>query len=391
MRNVIFLFSCVFWTLFLKAQDTSCVTAVSQVQQDSLVRFVNILTGRKSFDLNGETRFIESRYATHPGNNLAADYLKQTVTGYGFEVQDIPFSASGRNIVAFKNGTVNSKQAYLLCAHYDCVGNSTMAFQGADDNASGSAAILEAARVLRSVSFPYTIILAFWDEEEIGLLGSKAFAPDGPIGFWDVKATINLDMIGYDGNKDSLALIHTFSVGQSVALAARLAELSNVYQVGLRTRIKNPGDKSTDHNSFWNVGATAVGLTEDYDADFNPHWHLWSDSIENMHLLYFAEMSKLAIAAICDMGRSGVITGITPSQNLRDFFVYPNPVSDQLHIVSLQPLMGTLTIYNVLGIIVCSYPIHSKEYTLNTELFSPGYYTLEIRTAEGHFVRSFLK
>lgn len=392
MRLSSLLFSgALFLTFCSRGQDTSCVTAVSQVQEDSLVRFVKILSGRESFISNGRTQLIESRYATHPGNNLAADYLKQTVTGYGFTVQDIPYRASGRNIVAYKNGTDDIKQAYILCAHYDCVGNSTLAFQGADDNASGAAALLEAARVLQSVAFPYTIILAFWDEEEIGLLGSKSFAPDGPIGFWDVKATINLDMIGYDGNSDSLAMIHTFPVGQSVSLASRLAELNRLYQLGLRTGIKNPGDKSTDHTSFWNVGATAVGLTEDYDRDFNPNWHLWSDSIENMHLPYFTRMSKLAIAAICELSRNGVLTGITPSQTLTEFWVYPNPVSDKLHIVSPQPLMGTLTIHNVLGAIMCSYPIHASEFTLNTESFSSGYYTLEVRTPEGAVVRSFVK
>lgn len=381
----------IIFTLAANAQEPECAAALLQVKQDSLVQYVKILSGREVATINGQSETIESRYATHPGNSLAAAYIKQTVTQYGFSVQDIPYSASGRNIVALKNGTDNNKQAYILCAHYDCVGNSTMRFQGADDNASGVAALLEAARVLQSTNFPYTIILAFWDEEEIGLLGSKSFAPDGPLGFWDVKAAINLDMIGYDGNHDSLGLIHTFPVGNSVSLAAKMAEMNTKYKTGLQTRIKNPGEKATDQQSFWTVGATAIGFTEDYDADFNPNWHLWGDSIENMHLDYFTEMSKLAIAAICDISKTGRLTSISEYAQLQ-FVMYPNPVSDVLVIRLSKPISnGVLKVYDVAGKCLQQHLFRGVEFTLQTHELSPGYYRVEIISAEGKMNESFVK
>lgn len=364
--------------------------AINKVSQDSLVYFVKALSGREAVVINGQSHIIESRFATHLGNIVAADYLKQTLTQYRFLVEDIPFSNSGRNIVAFKNGKVNTKQAYILCAHYDCVGNATMKFQGADDNASGAAALLEAARVLQSVDFPYTLILAFWDEEEVGLLGSKAFAPDGPVGFWDVKATINLDMIGYDGNVDSLAMIHTFPVGNSVSLAQKIMEVNTRYQTDLQTTIKNPGNKSTDHNSFWNVGATAIGLTEDYDKDFNPNWHLWGDSIENMHLPYFTKMSKLAIAAICDITQTGRLTGLKDFPTL-DFSIYPNPAFNALTLQLNAAINGTVRIYNVMGKEIFKHSIDITNNVLNLEELPAGYYVLEVKSGDAIVQKSFIK
>ncbi|MES2780156.1 MAG: M20/M25/M40 family metallo-hydrolase [Bacteroidota bacterium] len=373
------------------AQESECATALLQVKQDSLVHFVKVLSGRQAVVINGQSEVIESRFATHPGNNLAAEYIKQTVIGYGFNVQDIPFSSSGRNIVAFKNGTDIITQAYILSAHYDCVGNATMQFQGADDNASGVAALLEAARVLQSINFPYTIILAFWDEEENGLLGSKAFAPDGPLGFWDVKAALNLDMIGYDGNHDSLAMIHTFPVGNSVSLADKLMEMSLTYEMGLHTLIKNPGDKSTDHQSFWSVGATAVGLTEDYDHDFNPNWHLWGDSIENMHLPYFTQMSKLAIVSICDISKTGKLTGERELSSFT-FSLYPNPVSDVLHLQLNRFIQtGEVRVYDIMGTCVQHTLITGNELILPLAPLPSGYYIVEIHSEEGQTRRSFIK
>ncbi len=380
-----------FSTTLAHAQESECAAALLQVKQDSLVHFVKILSGREPAIINGQQEVITSRFASHPGNNLAADYLKQTLTGYGFTVQDIPFSSSGRNIVAYKNGTALQTQAYILGAHYDCVGNATMAFQGADDNASGAAALLEAARVLQSTYFPYTIILAFWDEEENGLLGSKAFAPDGPLGFWDVKATLNLDMIGYDGNNDSLAMIHTFPVGNSVSLASRLAEINEKYGTGLQTTIKNPGDKSTDQQSFWIVGATAVGLTEDYNHDFNPNWHLWSDSIENMHLPYFTNMSKMAIAAICDISKTGKLTGVAEEQVLV-YNSYPNPVREVLHMELSKPVTDAMMrVFSLTGVCVQMQLCSGKKLFLQTAALPAGYYIVEIRSEEGVVNRSFIK
>jgi hypothetical protein len=376
----------------VSAQEAMCQDAITHVSQDSLVNFIKEVTGRKQVMISGQLQTIESRYAFHPGNDLAATYLKEKCESYGFRIEDIPYSNTGRNIVAYKKGTVLDKQAYILCAHYDCVGSSTVPFQGADDNASGVAALLEAARVLHSVSFPYTIVLAFWDEEEIGLVGSKAFAPDGPVGYWDVKGVINLDMIGWDGNNDSLAMIHTMPVGNSTDLALKMAELNRKYGTALNTVIKNPGEKNTDQQSFWLAGATAIGLTEDYDHDFNPNWHAWSDSLERMHLPYFTNVSRLAIAAICDLAATGIVTG-NMEISKENLMIYPNPAHDILMVHATYRMRGaTLSVYDLAGAKVISLPgIDEPEMQLDVAGLRKGMYILEVSLDDQVFRYRFVK
>jgi hypothetical protein len=367
----------------LSGQHPICVSAVNAVSQDSLVDYVLKLTGRRPVVVNGVTTRIASRQALHPGNIIAGDYLKETCERYGFIAEDIPYSSSGRNIVMYKNGTVNNKEAYILCAHYDCVGNATIDFQGADDNASGSAALLEAARVLQSATFPYTIVLAFWDEEENGLIGSRAFAPDGPLGYWNVKGVINLDMIGYDGNGDSLGLIHVKPIGNSLSLGAKLIDLNAKFKTGLQTRMRNPGEEATDQQSFWLKGVTTVGFTEDYDFDFSPHWHLRSDSIENMHIPYFTKMATLTIGAICEISQTGNLVSTSETfPNL--FMLYPNPVENELILSFSKPVtQAKVTIYNLLGRQVHQSSHSGVSFTIETSNLQQGQYMVHIQDSNG--------
>lgn len=67
---------------------------------------------------------------------------------------------------------------------------------GADDNASGAAVVLEAARLLSSIQTPYTIIFALWDEEEIGLIGSANYARHAVQSGEQILGIVNMDMLG---------------------------------------------------------------------------------------------------------------------------------------------------------------------------------------------------
>ncbi len=376
------------WSLFTIAQQAVCEAALGRVHTDSLVYFINTVTGQLPVHINNSEQTILSRFMTHPGNNLAAEYLKQTVIGYGWNVEDLPFSSSGRNIIAYKSGTVNPKRAYLIGAHYDCVGNATMNFQGADDNASGVAALLETARVLQNDTFPYSIILAFWDEEEQGLIGSMAFAPDGPRGYWDIMASINLDMIGYDGNHDSLAMVHSFQSGHSDVLASKLVEVNRLYHTGLNLHIKNPGDQASDHYSFWLKASTAVGLTEDYDFDFNPNWHQQTDQLINMDTAYFVRMSSLACAAICEISQTGNYVSVKEVQR-NTFSLYPNPVSDRIVLpANLLQQKGGWELYSLLGEKV---PIMVTDGSINVSEIAQGMYILVFKTPETTYTARVIK
>ena len=319
----------------IHAQTSTCLNAINQINNDSLIAKLRLIIGLDSVKSSSGNYLISSRYESHPGNALAENYLAQQLADYGYSIQNIPFSITGRNIIGYKPGSVNPKTAYIFSAHFDCVGNASQPFQGADDNGSGVAAVLEAARVLKDLSFPYTIIFALWDEEEQGLIGSKAFAPDGPDGYWDINLMMNLDMIAWDGNDDQKALIHSNNIGRSQAYANKLYQFNDSFQTGLSPFIKNPGTDASDHKSFWLTGTTAIGFTEDYDNDISPHWHKFSDSLTNLKLPYFYQMTRLAIGGFCEFAYRPQLVGIPFPTAPSQLCVYPNPVTGNLKIDGL--------------------------------------------------------
>ena len=99
---------------------------------------------------------------------------------------------SGVNLVVLKPGTDPNAGAWLIGAHYDTVGGS----KGADDNATGVAAVMEVARLLKDVPLEQTLRFVFFDQEESGLLGSTAYArSDTRIA--GLKGAIIAEMLGY--------------------------------------------------------------------------------------------------------------------------------------------------------------------------------------------------
>lgn len=358
------------------AQHPSCSAALSSISADSLVQHLQELVGKKPIYLKDSAQYIPSRFAFHPGNALAAAYISQKCETYGFSVRNMHYSRTGHNVIAEKRGTQFPNKSIMLCAHYDCVGNSHAKFQGADDNASGCAALLEAARVLKDINFPFTIQLAFWDEEEMGLVGSKNFPSSGG-GLPEIITVINLDMIAYDGNQDSLAMIHvTPSLPQSIAYATRMQAVLKQHNLPLQPFVKNPGELNTDHHTFWNRDIPAIGLTEDYDNDFNPHWHRFSDSLENLHIPYFINMSKFAIMGLCELAQDA-LTPLPESETNNFYALYPNPAKHQICFNSSQKI-SQITIYSGLGKLVFQQEILATQSTCVEQSLPEGLYFVRL-------------
>jgi hypothetical protein len=307
------------------AQSLICSQALMQISNDSLLKTLQELVGKSPVIIDNTPQYISSRYAFHPSNILAAKYLENTCSFYGYSIRKMDYSGTGTNIIAEKRGTTFPEKSIMICAHYDCVGGNITSFQGADDNASGVAALIEAARVLKNIDFPYTIQLAFWDEEELGLLGSKSYPSSGG-NLPQIVCVINLDMIAWDGDNDSLAMIHVIpKLQNTIGYGEYLKNLAFQHKLKLQCFIKNPGEPNTDQQSFWDKDINAIGLTEDYDRDFNPNWHRYSDSIENINLKYFYEMSKFAIMGLCEFSITGA-TGLGSAiEKENSFKLFPNP------------------------------------------------------------------
>jgi hypothetical protein len=113
-----------------------------------------------------------------------------TLEALGFDVE-LQSYGSGVNVIGTKPGL--SESQLVLSAHYDAVPNC----EGADDNASGVAGALEAARVLSTNDYEHTLVVACWDEEEVGLVGAAAYAQEAREDDVDIIGMYSLEMIGY--------------------------------------------------------------------------------------------------------------------------------------------------------------------------------------------------
>jgi hypothetical protein len=301
-------FATFFFVLFFihqgMAQTNPLVQQViNNVNIDSLTQFVNELSGEVPVIINGQPITITTRYYSSATNDKAADYVKAKFDSYGLQTFDQAFSY-GRNVYGIQTGTVHPDQYFIICAHYDDMPSSGLA-PGADDNGSGTCAVIEAARVLKDYSFDYSIIYAIWDAEELGLLGSAYYAQNTTL---DILGVINMDMIAWDSNNDNLAEIHTKNIANSVALKDSMLMVNTNYSVGIQPSVINPGITASDHASFWNHGITAILLIENYYGDFNQYYHTSNDLIDHYNFPYFEKCSKLCIGTLTLMAKAeGVV------------------------------------------------------------------------------------
>lgn len=278
------------------SQSSTVQSIIDQTNIDSLIFFVEELSGEVQTIIGGTPYTIVSRHKNQPGNDKAADYIQQKLESYGLTVYNQSFSSSGRNVYAIQPGTEFPNQQYMICAHYDDMPSGPIA-PGADDNASGTAAVIEAARIMSNYSFPFTIIYALWDEEEQGLVGSNYYANLAASAGDSILGVINLDMVAWDSNNDNVAEVHTRSVANSIDIKDKMAEVLSAYEIDLTLQISNPGSTASDHAAFWNNGYGAILLIEDFQ-DFNDYYHTVNDKIQYFNQSYFHKMCKLAFGTL---------------------------------------------------------------------------------------------
>lgn len=345
--GTVFLVVMVFITYpLILAQHPVVSEILDSVRIDSLSFFVQQFSGQRPVLIGGRSEFIHSRHRNEPGNELAFQFAKQKFLSYSLTIDSLEFgTGTGKNLIGILPGTRFPEQFVMLGAHYDNLPTGPFA-PGADDNASGCAAVLEAARNFSRHTFPVTIIFALWDEEEQGLLGSKAYAEYAALDDQDILAYINLDMLAWDGNKDELAEIHVRPIAQSTELAER-AELTNsIYDIGLQLLVVNPGITASDHSSFWNAGYTAIAIAESYSFDFNPFWHTTGDSFNEFNLPYYEKVSKLAFATLGEWALDSATTRsneVTAAGHC-SIAVYPNPSPGTIWLDYLHSFNATVRI-----------------------------------------------
>ncbi|MBW6490127.1 MAG: M20/M25/M40 family metallo-hydrolase [Lentimicrobium sp.] len=295
-RIALLLISNVILSLSLSAQfgySPFLDSIIQQADHNSVLLLTRQLAGDTTVTINGDVVTINSRHYLSAGNTRATDFLYQKFQEYGYTPEIHTFNGTrGKNVLAKKTGTKYPQKEFIICGHYDNMpsGNNS---PGADDNASGTVAVLEAARLFANLDFDYSIRFAAWDEEEIGLVGSAAYAQYASFQGRQILGVLNLDMIAWDSDNDFVYTIATNTLSQS--FSNDFLSTTALYQPQMNHNYYYT--TASDHASFWSYGYPAMLVIEDW-YDFNDYYHTPSDEIDILNMDYYVAMLRAALANI---------------------------------------------------------------------------------------------
>lgn len=230
------------------------------------------------------------------------------------------------NIIGVLPGTGRLRGYYVVCAHYDAIAvnsfpDSTMWWcenpaPGADDNATGVATVLEAARALSdpALSFPFDIRFVLFSGEELGRLGSIAYA-DSVAGYRaaaddfvappdTIYGVLNVDMIGYKRGEDEyLDACHIVTNPGSDWLADWIVDTAESLYVDLFPEFEaqtiNEAHNYSDHASFWARDYDAVIAIEHSSSEgWNPNYHTIEDELSMIYPSQLASTARMVTGAV---------------------------------------------------------------------------------------------
>ena len=255
---------------------------------------------------------FDSKHITRPGNRLASEYLFNKYKSFGYEPEYQWFAGRGAlggqtaNVIATLKGTVNPELVYVVSSHYDSVA----AGPGADDDTSGTAALLETARVLAGHPMPATIIFASFTGEEAGLLGSREFVRRAVEGNMRIAGALNNDMIGWANDHRLDNTIRYSNPGIRDIQHGAAIEFSNLITYDALYY------KSTDAAAYYEAYGDIVGGIGSYPVLGNPHYHQPHDLLEGINHQLIAEVSKTTTATLMLLASSpSRIAGLQASAN----------------------------------------------------------------------------
>jgi acetylornithine deacetylase/succinyl-diaminopimelate desuccinylase-like protein len=242
-------------------------------------------------DVSAGVRLVNR--ATAANRQAARQYLDQVFTDMGLVAVEQNYG-SGANVYAELQGVAGARQRVVVGAHFDSVPPSP----GANDNATGVAVVLATARYLTTVpcrTKHFTFVL--FDEEEVGLVGSKNFAAKLKADGASVHSVHTIDQMGWDQNDDRLIELELPDTGLAELYQTAVAEL------GVSIPIKKTQTGSTDHASF-RPAFPATGVTEGYTSgDTTPYYHKPGDTYETVDFAYMKSTTVLVGRVMTDLSR----------------------------------------------------------------------------------------
>jgi hypothetical protein len=303
-----------------------------------------------------------TRYTFDPNRDTVARWVQQSFLSAGLTDVVMDTLTPGLdlvNVVATIHGISDTE--IVVGAHYDCYSPNLNIAPGADDNASGMAAVVEIARVLSTFGYTpeSTIRFVGFAAEEQGVWGSNAYAEKAYAKKTNIRAMLNFDMIGYrdiaQGDMDFWLVWYLGAEAESLAamtttITRQYTTLNPILYTGSRNR--------SDSFSFAAAGYPAVFWL---GCDSYLFYHTPYDSLQYLDVDYAAEITRSALALLLTLEESTddvktATTAVPTSARLDQN--YPNPFNPSTTIAYSIPgsresgvgsMETKLVVYDILG------------------------------------------
>lgn len=247
---------------------------------------VSELSGAIEAKVNGKSMTLGERF-TKEGREKGRAWIRAQYEALGYEVSEHSFS-SGVNVVATKAG--NSDEFFVFSAHHDTVRNCP----GADDDAAGITSVLAMAAALAPCDLEFSVRFVSFDQEENGLVGSKAYAKDLKASGESkkMKGNIQIEMSAYDSDNDGSFNVIDCDDPQNTFLVDALKE--SISDESLALLPVHDCVTASDHSSFWNIDVPAIAVSQLFfgkNKDRTPCYHQSCDKVDILNFQYMNELT----------------------------------------------------------------------------------------------------
>jgi hypothetical protein len=294
--------------------DTTVARLVSLVSQDSLARTIQ------------ELENFGTRYSYNIKCESAAFYLGQGLIDLGYSVRlDTYYLAAPTtrafNVEATLAGQVVPESILVACGHFDSYnGSNQNDAPGADDNATGTAAVLELARVLKQAGFRWSVKFLCFSGEEQWMKGSYHWVDSTAVPeSLKIAGAYNLDMFGFAAYDTNLVFINTNTASRP--LADLCDSTNNWYSIGLRVMNYLDEDIYGDNTPFWEAGYLSVFALEDSEYGIwggsNPNYHTGGDTFGTLTMSLVARTTRMAAACLATLAGPVDSVGLETSPDPR--------------------------------------------------------------------------
>jgi len=248
---------------------------------------------------------MEGRGFGTPGGARARAYLVRRLDEIGLDtvpggrLQPVPGSKGGTpgaNVIGVVVGTEPGRGTIVISAHYDHLGiRDGTIYNGADDNASGTAALLALARWFRDHPPRHRLVFVALDGEEAGLLGARAFVAAPPVPLSDMRLNLNFDMVAR-GDRGDLYVVGPAHYPSLTALVDQAACAAQVKLMLGHDKGSRGGDDWTNQSDQAAFHARGIPFLY-FGVEDHPDYHRATDDVERVDPGFLARAVRTLLAA----------------------------------------------------------------------------------------------